>query len=166
MTATRSGDTVFLVMAAAAVGIGFIVADHLGTPFDNLFDSIGKQYAVDPNLLRAIAKHESGFNPSAVSKPNKNGTKDYGLMQINDATARAFAIPVEQLLNPSVSIGAAAKLLASIRKELGDKLTPQTLIAAYNAGSPAIKSRGIFNTAYVADVMTHYQLYSMGRLFA
>ncbi|MBI1891899.1 MAG: lytic transglycosylase domain-containing protein [Burkholderiales bacterium] len=48
---------------------------------------IGKssaKYQVHPHVVYAIAKWESNFNPGALSKPNKNGTVDHGIMQIND----------------------------------------------------------------------------------
>jgi soluble lytic murein transglycosylase-like protein len=158
--------TVLLTLAAASVGVGFIVANHIRTPFDHLFDEAGKKYAIDPNLLRAIARKESGMSPSAVSPLNKNGTRDIGLMQINETTADSLKVPRTKLPDPAVSIDTAARLLVSLRKELGAKLTLHTLVASYNAGAPAIKARGIFNPLYVADVLQHHQLYTLGRMFA
>ncbi|MCL4492143.1 MAG: lytic transglycosylase domain-containing protein [Nitrospirae bacterium] len=46
------------------------------------FDEAGSEYRISDDLLRAIAHHESGNNPGAVNY-NKNGSYDYGLMQIN-----------------------------------------------------------------------------------
>jgi hypothetical protein len=37
----------------------------------------------DCNRALVIAQHESSFNPSAVSPPNYDGSRDYGLFQIN-----------------------------------------------------------------------------------
>ncbi|QAU35254.1 hypothetical protein EKL02_14290 [Janthinobacterium sp. 17J80-10] len=42
------------------------------------------QYQIHPHVVYAIAKWESNFNPGALGKPNKNGTQDHGIMQIND----------------------------------------------------------------------------------
>lgn len=161
----RDGDFLFYTIAAAVAGVGFIVADHLSTPYDALFDAAGKRHGLDPNLLRAIGRKESGFRADAVSKPNANGTRDYGVMQINENTAKALGVPRDALMNPGISIETAGRLLTSLKQELGEKLTINTLIAAYNAGSPAIKRRGIFNIEYVSEVMTHLQLYSLGRIF-
>jgi hypothetical protein len=36
------------------------------------------------NILTACIQQESRFNPKAISKPNSNGTTDYGLCQYND----------------------------------------------------------------------------------
>ena len=50
------------------------------------FEEAGAQYGINPQILRAIAKVESNFNPRAVNK-NSNGTFDFGLMQINSSWA-------------------------------------------------------------------------------
>ena len=50
------------------------------------FEEAGAQYGINPQILRAIAKVESNFNPNAVNK-NSNGTFDVGLMQINSSWA-------------------------------------------------------------------------------
>lgn len=48
------------------------------------FEEAGERYGVSPRLLWAIAKTESNFNPTAVNH-NKNGSFDYGVMQINSS---------------------------------------------------------------------------------
>lgn len=50
------------------------------------FEEAGAQYGINPQILRAIAKVESNFNPAAINK-NSNGTFDVGLMQINSIWA-------------------------------------------------------------------------------
>jgi hypothetical protein len=50
------------------------------------FEEAGAEYGINPQILRAIAKVESNFNPRAVNK-NSNGTFDFGLMQINSSWA-------------------------------------------------------------------------------
>jgi hypothetical protein len=50
------------------------------------FEEAGAEYRINPQILRAIAKVESNFNPAAVNK-NSNGTYDVGLMQINSSWA-------------------------------------------------------------------------------
>lgn len=46
------------------------------------FIEAGSMYDIHPNLLWAIAKAESNFNPHALNK-NTNGSYDIGIMQIN-----------------------------------------------------------------------------------
>lgn len=52
--------------------------------FGFCFDKAAQLYGLNAELLKAIAKVESNFNPAAVHY-NKNGTYDYGLMQINSS---------------------------------------------------------------------------------
>lgn len=48
------------------------------------YEEAGAMYKVSPQLLWAISRAESDFNPQAINF-NKNGTYDYGLMQINSS---------------------------------------------------------------------------------
>jgi soluble lytic murein transglycosylase-like protein len=50
--------------------------------FAYCFEEAGRYYGVNPRLLWAIAKVESGHRWDALNR-NKNGTYDIGLMQIN-----------------------------------------------------------------------------------
>ncbi len=50
------------------------------------FEEAGSLYGINPLILRAIAKVESNFNPTAIHR-NTNGTYDFGLMQINSSWA-------------------------------------------------------------------------------
>ena len=52
--------------------------------FPFCFDEAGAKYGINPQILRAIAKVESNFNPAAINM-NSNGTYDVGLMQINSS---------------------------------------------------------------------------------
>lgn len=43
------------------------------------------EYSVPIHIAFSIAWHESKFNPSAISTANRNGTRDWGLFQLNDS---------------------------------------------------------------------------------
>lgn len=160
-----SDNTLTLIAAlGAAAAFTVDVTRHKQTPYDALFEASASQYKLEVNLLRSIAMTESSMKADAIGKPNRNGSRDYGLMQINDRTAAHYKVPLNMLLDPGVSIRLAARLLADIRSELGSVYNKWTLIAAYNAGSPAIKRRGIFNSAYVASVLYHWQLFAIGKV--
>ncbi len=68
--------------------------------------------------MEAIARCESGLNPSKVSAPNRNGTSDWGLFQLNNggtlqAQLSASGYPstdFTQALDPVWNIQAAAAL--------------------------------------------------------
>lgn len=153
-----------LTIAVSTVAASLIAADYLSTPFDAMFDAEAAASGLPGTLLRALARHESGFRPDAVGPVNPNGTRDYGLMQINEATARALGLEVSRLLEPRYCIHAAAALLLRLRRELGTAFSPQTWVAAYNAGSPAILKRGVFNVVYTSEVTWHWQLYRLAEL--
>lgn len=55
-------------------------------------------YNVNPLLLLAIAKTESGFNKYAINK-NKNGTIDYGMFQINSSNLKRLKIHPNYVIN-------------------------------------------------------------------
>ena len=45
--------------------------------------AIALEMGVPPYFALAIAQEESGLNPAAISPENSNGTRDYGVMQLN-----------------------------------------------------------------------------------
>ena len=112
------------------------------TQIQQMITASAQQYGVDPSLALAIAQQESSFNPSAVSQPNKNGTVDYGLMQINSKNLSSLGLTPATALDPQSNINAAMQLLSSYTQQYnGD---PSLIAAAYNGGpvpSPAGTSR-------------------------
>lgn len=161
----RVGEKVLLLTSIGVAGAVVWTKGFQGTPFDSLFDESARKHGVDGNLLRAIGFVESAFNPDAISAINPNGTRDYGLMQINERTAQSLGVGRSRLLDPAVSIDTAARLLVLLKRELLPILSLQTLIAAYNAGSPAILSRGIINPDYVGKVLSAHLRFVVGALF-
>jgi soluble lytic murein transglycosylase-like protein len=82
------------------------------------FAEAANRYGVDEQLLIAIAKVESNFNPKA-RHINKDKTWDTGLMQINSSLLpklSKYQITEQSLLNPCTSAHLGAWVLAqSIR---------------------------------------------------
>jgi hypothetical protein len=70
---------IFCLVAALSLALGT-------DAYSFCFEEAGALYGINPQILRAIAKVESNFNPRAVNK-NSNGTFDFGLMQINSSWA-------------------------------------------------------------------------------
>lgn len=76
------------------------------------FEEASKKYGLNPDLLRAIAKVESGFNKSAINR-NSNGSVDIGLMQINSVWLNRLGLDKSKLLNdPCLNINVAAYILS------------------------------------------------------
>jgi soluble lytic murein transglycosylase-like protein len=90
-----------------------------------MIDSIAREHSVDPDLVREVARQESGFHPCAVSPKGAEG-----LMQLMPATQAQFE--VRDPFDPQESLSAGAKLL----KQLLDRYHGDLALAlsAYNAG--------------------------------
>lgn len=92
--------------------------------YKNYFQSAGAHYNIPPLLLENIASIESGGNPNAI-RINSNGTKDYGLMQINSIHLRrlsAWGICERNILDPKINIFSGSWLLSEHIKERGFNL--------------------------------------------
>ncbi len=130
--------------------IAFFLWISHGFSFYHCFFDAGKRYQVDPILLIAIAKGESNFNPRAVNI-NRNGTKDYGIMQINSYWLEKYKIPKEWIFEPCYNIHFGAMVL----RRCMDKYSSINLaIDCYNKGE---RAKG--NTPYVERVLRNYKRY-------
>jgi hypothetical protein len=115
--------------AAATTGTGQGLA---GAPYASLFTRAGAQYGVDPALLAAVAKTESGFSPSAVSVA---GAK--GLMQLMPGTAASLGVDP---LDPAQAVDGSARLLKQLLGRFGGRV--DLALAGYNAGPGAVDRYG------------------------
>ena len=111
-----------------------------------------KKYGVDPLLIRAIAKNESGFNDKAVSPV---GAK--GVMQLMDSTASEMG--VKNPFDPEENIEGGVKYFSFLLNKFGDiKLA----VAAYNAGPGNVRKYGGIppfkeTERYVGRVLNDYR---------
>ena len=99
--------------------------------FDGLFQSAAARYGVPADLLASVAKHESGFNPRAVSHAGAQG-----LMQLMPGTARGLGVDP---FDPAQAVDGAARLLAGHLNKYGSL---DLALAAYNAGPGAVDRHG------------------------
>lgn len=110
-----------------------------------------KRYRLDPRLLRAVIKVESGFKQDAVSRKGA-----VGLMQLTPATAKA--LHVVDVHDPVQNIRGGAKQLRHLLNRYDDNLP--LALAAYNAGVNRIKGHKVprirETRAYVKKVLRHY----------
>lgn len=75
------------------------------------FEEAGKAHCVSTELLRSIARVESGLNSRAVHT-NKNGSTDLGLMQINSAWIDILNLKREELIaDPCYNVMTGASIL-------------------------------------------------------
>jgi len=96
------------------------------------FQEAGDMYGVAPRLLWAIAHVESNFNPYTVNY-NKDGTIDYGVMQINSRWIPPLRLsPYHLISDPCYNIKVGAWILSNCMANYG--LTWRA-VGCYNARS-------------------------------
>ena len=120
---------------------------------EEYFNEASETYGVDINLLKAIARQESNFNPSATSSAGA-----MGVMQLMPSTAKGLG--VTNAYDAQENIMGGAKLMAqNLKKYNGDV---SLALAAYNAGGGNVDKYGGIppfkeTQNYVKKVLGYYQ---------
>jgi len=122
---------------------------------NSAIEQAAERHDVDPNLVRAVIKVESNFNPNAVSRKGA-----MGLMQLMPQTARQ--LNVANPFDPEQNVDAGVRHLKHLMESYGGdvKLT----LAAYNAGQRAVaRSSGVPRIRETRDYVKRItQLYYSG----
>jgi hypothetical protein len=96
---------------------------------DRIITDAAGRHQVDPNLVRALIRVESNYNPMAISRKGA-----MGLMQLMPDTARKFN--VSNPFNPQQNVEAGVQLLRTLLDNFGGNVP--LALAAYNAGEGAV----------------------------
>ncbi len=145
---------------AKIVAANTSTATAVATPFDvdSAIEQAAARHNVDPNLVRAVVKVESNFNPNAVSHKGA-----MGLMQLMPSTARQ--LKVQDPFNPEQNVDAGVRHLKQLLESYGGDI--KLTLAAYNAGAGAVaRSSGVPHYAETQNYVRRItNLYYGGAVF-
>lgn len=126
--------------------------------YDELIRKISKKHSMDPELVKAVVKAESNFNPNAVSRVGARG-----LMQLMPDTAKYLG--VKNIDDPSDNVDGGVRYLKYLMEKFDSKLP--LVLAAYNAGENVVRRyNGIppykETKRYVKKVLAYKKQYTEG----
>ena len=112
---------------------GSAVSGGIPANINELVEQTANRYRVDPGLVHAIIRVESGYDPKAVSSKGA-----MGLMQLVPATAQRYGVvnPFDPKQNLEGGVNYLKYLLDLFRGDLNLSL------AAYNAGEHSVQRSG------------------------
>ncbi|MGB3564979.1 MAG: lytic transglycosylase domain-containing protein [Thermoanaerobaculia bacterium] len=102
------------------------------TPFGDLIYATARRYELNPELIAAIVRAESAFDPRAVSTKGA-----VGLLQLMPATAARYGVVGDALFDPASNLDAGVRYLEWLRDRFAGDLPK--MLAGYNAGEGTVE---------------------------
>lgn len=125
-----------------------------------IINDAARAHGLDPKLVHAVIRAESGYNANAVSPKGA-----IGLMQLIPATAQRYG--VQDSYDPSQNIYGGTRYLRDLLKMFNGNM--ELAIAGYNAGENAVIRAGNRippypeTMAYVPKVLSFYRSPELSR---
>lgn len=107
-------------------------ARHRAGQYDGIIAAAAAEYGLDPDLIHAVIRAESDYNPWCRSTAGAEG-----LMQLMPQTAAGLG--VTNPYDPEQNIRGGSRYLAMQVRQFGDL---ELALAAYNAGPGAVRQYG------------------------
>jgi len=130
-----------------------VILKGIDSRYEDEIVVVSERYGVDPNLVKAVIKVESNFNPRAVSPKNA-----MGMMQLIPATANDYG--VDDPFDPHENIDGGVRYLRDLIEVFNGDL--ELVLSAYNAGVSAVIKYGYSippyseTKEYVKKVLAYY----------
>lgn len=148
----RSGNDPFYADSYSRINLKGMSQNKLR--FSNMIAQVAKRTNLKPELLHAVIRAESAYDPQALSKKGARG-----LMQLMPGTADRYG--VSDSWDPEQNLDGGARYLRDLLDMFDQDL--KLAVAAYNAGENAVKKYGNKippypeTMQYVRKVVTFYQ---------
>lgn len=102
------------------------------TPFGDLIYATAQRYELNPELIAAVVRAESAFDPHAVSSKGA-----VGLLQLMPATGARYGVQGDALFDPARNLDAGVRYLKWLSERFAGDLPK--MLAGYNAGEGTVE---------------------------
>lgn len=149
------------VNASFSKDISNSISNNVSSNIDSAIKYASDKYGVEEELIKAVVKQESSFNPNAVSSAGAQG-----LMQLMPSTAKSLG--VENPFNVLDNIDGGTRYLKRLIEAFGGN--KELALSAYNGGIGRMNKLGVDTVEeiskmpketenYVNKVMNNYRNY-------
>lgn len=123
-------------LRSSAVELDFVADQGVpATPYGELIFTVAERHAINPQLVAAMVRAESAFDPLAVSRKGAAG-----LLQLMPATAQRFGVSPQEVFDPERNLDAGVRYIRWLGERFDGDLP--LVLAGYNAGEATVDRYG------------------------